>query len=163
MASAPTGEKPAASAEVALREVTGDTVRIICDLSVAEEQRRFVSPNAVSIAEAHFSGFAWFRAVYADETSVGFLMLHDSPKEPEYFLWRFMIDHRYQGLGFGRRALKLLIDHVRTRPGARELLTSVVQGKGGPQGFYERLGFALTGEYEEGEALMRLSLQAGCS
>ena len=73
-------------------------------------------------------------------------------------LWRFMIDARWQGMGFGRQAMELLIDHVRTRPKAKELLTSVLQAPGGPQGFYEKLGFALTGEYEEGEAMMSLPL-----
>ena len=69
-----------------------------------------------------------------------------------------MIDSRYQGMGFGARAIALLVDHVKTRPGATELQTSVVQAEGGPQPFYESLGFELTGEYEEGEALMRLRL-----
>jgi diamine N-acetyltransferase len=149
---------PTKDSVVALREVNEDTVRTICNLSVTEDQRRFVAPNAVSIAQAHFSKHAWFRAIYAGETPVGFLMLEDQPKKPEYYLWRMMVDARYQRLGFGRRAMHLLIEHVRTRPRATELLTSVVQEDGGPQAFYERLGFALTGEYEEGEAMMRLPL-----
>lgn len=143
---------------VTLREITEDTVRTICELSVRDEQQKFVAPNAVSIAQAHFSDSAWFRAIYAVETPVGFLMLQDRPELPEYYLWRFMIDARHQGHGFGRAAIALLIAHVRTRPQATELLTSVLQAEGGPQGFYERLGFELTGEYEEGEALMRLAL-----
>ena len=69
-----------------------------------------------------------------------------------------MIDACYQGSGFGHRAMGLLIGHVRTRPNATELLTSVHQAEGGPQGFYEKLGFELTGEYEEGEAILRLDL-----
>jgi diamine N-acetyltransferase len=143
---------------VTLQEITGDTVRTICDLSVRNDQRGFVAPNAVSIAQAYFSKEAWFRAIYADQTPVGFLMLEDQPKKPEYYLWRLMIDSRYQGMGFGRRAVALLIEYVRTRPGARELLTSTVQGDGGPQGFYEKLGFRLTGDYDDGEAVMRLLL-----
>ncbi len=149
---------PSGRDEVALREVTGDSVRTICGLSVRDEQTKFVAPNAVSIAQAYFSEHAWFRAVYADETPVGFVMLADQPEPPEYYLWRFMIDARYQGMGYGQRALALLIEHVRTRPGATELLTSVVQAEGGPQGFYEKNGFELTGEYEDGEAVMRLRL-----
>jgi diamine N-acetyltransferase len=69
-----------------------------------------------------------------------------------------MIDARYQRRGFGRRAFALVVEHVRTLPQAKELLTSVVQEPGGPQAFYEKLGFRLTGGYEEGEALMRLPL-----
>ena len=57
---------------VSLREVTADTVRMICRLDVSEEQKHFVAPNAVSIAQAYFEPKAWFRAIYADETPVGF-------------------------------------------------------------------------------------------
>jgi diamine N-acetyltransferase len=152
-ASAPTRES-----KVTLREITADTVRRFCVLSVREDQTGFVAPNAVSIAQAYFEKKAWFRGIYADETPVGFVMLQDDTEKPEYFLWRFMIDSCYQGMDFGRRAIELLLEYVRTRPGATELLTSVVQAEGGPQQFYEKQGFRLTGTYEEGEALMRLPL-----
>jgi hypothetical protein len=33
-----------------------------------------------------------------------------------------------------------------------------VQGEGSPEGFYRRLGFELTGEMDEGEAVMKLPL-----
>jgi diamine N-acetyltransferase len=150
---------PSQDSVVTLREITEDTVRTICDLSVREDQTQFVASNALSIAQAYFCKHAWFRAICADATPVGFVMLGDQPEKPEYFLWRFMIDARYQGMGFGRRAMELLIGYVKTRPSAEELLTSVVQGEGGAQGFYEKIGFRLTGEYEEGEALMRLTLR----
>jgi diamine N-acetyltransferase len=152
------GPSPSPASRVSLREITDETLRSILDLQVAPDQRQFVADNARSIAQAHFSKHAWFRAVYADETPVGFLMLEDQPEKPEYFLWRLMIDARHQGNGFGRRAVELLIEHVRTRPGATELLTSFHQAEGSPQGFYEKLGFTLTGEYEEGEAMLRLPL-----
>jgi diamine N-acetyltransferase len=142
--------------EVTLREISEDTVRTICELSVRDDQKKFVAPNAVSIAQAYFSRYAWFRAIYADDTPVGFLMLEDQPEKAEYYLWRLMIDARFQGMGFGHQAMLILIDHVKTRPNATEFLTSVVQSEGGPQGFYEKLGFELTGEYEDGEAMMRL-------
>lgn len=152
--------EPTAESEVSLREVTAETVRVICRLETTEEQKRFVAPNAVSIAQAYFSDEAWFRAIYADETPVGFLMLADAPARPEYFLWRFMIDARYQRMGFGRRAMRLLIGHVRTRPGATELLTSAVPGEGGPRPFYEGLGFEATGDLDGIEEVLRLKLDA---
>ncbi len=149
---------PSPGGKVELREISGDTVRTICRLAVRGDQEKFVAPNAVSIAQAHFSQHDWFRAIYADDIPVGFVMLEDQPDKPEYYLWRFMIDARYQGMGFGKQAIDLIVAHVRTRPNATELLTSVLQGEGGPQQFYEKLGFVLTGEYEEGEAIMRLVL-----
>lgn len=57
---------------VTLREITAATVRAICALQTSEEQRRFVAPNAVSIAQAYFESRATFRAVYAEELPVGF-------------------------------------------------------------------------------------------
>ncbi|MEM8777332.1 MAG: GNAT family N-acetyltransferase [Cyanobacteria bacterium P01_G01_bin.49] len=144
--------------QVTLREINADSVRTICNLSVHDRQQKFVAPNAMSIAQAYFSEYAWFRAIYADNTPIGFVMLEDKPEEAEYYLWRFMIDARYQGMGFGRRALLLVIDRIQSRPNATELLTSIVQEEGSPQGFYEKLGFKLTGEYEEEEAIMRLKL-----
>ena len=148
---------------VELREITADTVRAICRLAVAPDQEGFVAPNAVSIAEAHFEPNAWFRAIYADGEPVGFVMLEADQTKQEYFLWRLMIADGFQGRGYGRRALDLVIDHVRTRPGATELKTSWVPGEGGPAEFYRKLGFELTGEMDEGEVVGRLALDAAQS
>jgi diamine N-acetyltransferase len=149
---------------VSLREVGADDLRAVLGLAVSEAQRAFVAPNAWSIAEAHFHPEAWFRAIYADETPVGFLMLHDEELLPQprqrgfYLLWRLMIDARYQGFGFGRRAIELLVDHVRTRPHARTLLTSYIPGPGSPEEFYRRVGFLPTGRERHGERELSLSL-----
>jgi diamine N-acetyltransferase len=146
---------------VELREVTAETVREICRLVVAPGQDRFVAPNAVSIAEAYFHPSAWFRAIYADDEPVGFLMLDDDETKPLYTLWRLMIADGFQGRGYGKRAVELLIDYVRTRPGATGLMTSWVPGDGGPAEFYRKLGFEPTGEIDEGEVVGRLALDDG--
>jgi len=60
-------------------------VRQIVNLRVDPSQERFVASNGMSISEAYFEGdHAWFRAVYADETPVGFVMLAVFPAEQEY-------------------------------------------------------------------------------
>jgi len=151
--------KPNREAVITLREITKETLRPILDLEVAQQQKSFVAPNAVSIAQAYFEPeAAWFRAIYADATPVGFVMVDDDPENAEYGLWRFMIDQRYQGLGFGQRALQLVTDHIRSRPGAKEFFTSCVPGDGSPCPFYEKMGFVYTGEVDDGELVMRLTL-----
>ncbi len=117
-----------------------------------------MAPNAVSIAQAHFEPKAWFRAVYAGEEPVGFVMLYEDPEKPAYHLWRLMIAGEHQRHGYGRAALGLVIERVRSLPGARELLASCVPGEGSPRPFYEGLGFAATGEVDEGEEVLRLLL-----
>lgn len=150
--------QPNCESEVMLREITIDTLNQLCELAVAPEQQVFVAANTFSIAQAYFVPEAWFRGIYAGDTPVGFVMIHDDPKAAEYHLWRFMIDARYQRHGFGRRALELVIDHVRTRPGATKLSLSYVPKEGNPAPFYAKLGFRETGEEKHGERVMLLEL-----
>ena len=150
--------------KLTLREVTADNLGAVLALEVFDEQRNWVASNARSIAQAHFHQEAWFRAIYADEVPVGFLMLHDENLRDEvrqndyYFLWRLMIDKRYQNLGFGRRAVRLLIDHVKQRPNASTLLSSFRSGQNSPEGFYAKLGFTRTGNEHDGEIEVGLGL-----
>lgn len=135
-----------------LREITAATLRDMTGLRVAPEQADSVASNAESIAEAHFHPEAWFRGIYAGDTPVGFVMLEDRSllPEPDYEtpinLWRLMIDRRYQGRGYGRAALTLILEHVRARLRQRQFPTSYVPGSHGPEGFYLGLGFVPTGE-----------------
>ena len=149
-------QPPRPDAVVTLREVTADTVFDICGLKVAPKQRPYVADNAFSIAQAHFEPKAWFRAIYADETPAGFLMLADEPDKPEYFLWRLMVDATLQGRSYGRQAIALLVEHVRGRPGARELLVSYHPGPHSPREFYLKQGFRDTGRIEDGEVVLSL-------
>jgi diamine N-acetyltransferase len=144
--------------QVSLREITHETVSAICDLEVAPEQTAFVASNARSIAEAYFHPKAWFRAVYAGGTPVGFVMLYDDPEEGRYVLWRFMIAAEHQGKGYGEAALGLLVEYVRSRPNASELQCSYVPGGSGPGAFYAKYGFVETGEVEHGENVISLAL-----
>lgn len=145
---------------VTLVEITADTVRAVCKLAVAPGQENFVAPNAVSLAQALFSDAAWYRAVHADGELVGFVMLEDEtlrpepPAEPGIFLWRLMIADGHQGRGIGREVIRLVLEHVRSRPGVRKFGTSYVPKPGGPGPFYEGLGFVPTGEIDDGEVVM---------
>jgi diamine N-acetyltransferase len=146
--------------EVSLQPITAETVRGICQLSdtLTEPRKSFVAPNAISLAQAHFSKHAWFRAVYAGKAPVGFMMLSDDPDTPEYFLWRFMIATPYQGRGYGSQAIRRLVEYVQTRPGATELLVSCGEGAGSPKEFYLKQGFVPTGEESDGETMLRMAL-----
>lgn len=144
---------PEPTAPVTLREITRETVRAICALAVAPAQSRFVASAAVSIAEAHYSPEAWYRAIYSGDEPAGFVMLSVRPEVPEYAVWRLLVDERFQGRGVGSAALRLVIEHVRAL-GAKELILSYVPGEGEPRAFYERHGFAPDGRVEDGEIVM---------
>jgi diamine N-acetyltransferase len=152
---------------VTLQEITAHSVRAVTDLRVSALQESYVASNAVSIAQAYFHPQAWFRAICYDGLPVGFVMLEDPTLLPDWIgpaqvgLWRFMIDERQQGRGHGRAALRLVIEHVRTRPGQTLLRASCVPGPHSPIGFYERCGFRRTGEVDDGEEVLELTLSAG--
>ena len=69
-----------------------------------------------------------------------------------------MIDKAFQPKGLGHAAVKLLISHVRTRPGAKKLLVSHMSKADELGRFYDSLGFKYTGKEEEGEKVMALDL-----
>jgi diamine N-acetyltransferase len=142
---------------VSLRPVTRDNFRQVVGLAVGPEQRSYVADNVRSLAEAYLEPLAWPRAIYADDEPVGFLMVHMNDEKREYFLWRLMIADGHQGRGYGRDALALLADELRTR-GGTELKSSYEPGDHSPRGFYLGLGFEESGEVYEGEVVIRLPL-----
>ena len=129
-----------ALAPVDLREITAATVRTICGLEVAEEQRENVAPVAVSIAQAHFEPRATFRAIYAGDEPVGFMLWRDEDMPNTAYLWRFMVDRRHQGKGYGRDALEQVFAMLKAQ-GVTTLSATVVRGEHSPLGFYLSIGF----------------------
>jgi diamine N-acetyltransferase len=145
--------------ETSLREITKETVRLVTALDVGPDQQGLVAPNSVSIAEAYFEPKAWFRAIYLGEEPAGFAMVWRDPDERVFYIWRFMVDARFQGKGVGRRALELLLDEARA-DGVDEVTLSVVPGPHSALAFYEQCGFETTGEMHGGEAEMKLTLSS---
>jgi diamine N-acetyltransferase len=155
---------------VHLREITASNRAQVEALTVTDQQSEYVDGVAESLAEAleHPDAMPWYRAVHDGDTPVGFVMISDgiSVDNPAYlgpyYLWRLLVDVRYQGRGYGAAALALVVERLRTRPDARVLLTSVSNGGDGPAsplGFYLRQGFRPTGQFHEGEIVLELELQ----
>ena len=153
---------------VTFRRITAANLESVLTLRTTQEQERFVSSIANSMAEAAVCPEAkpWYRAVYADERPVGFVMLswNVEPQPPDikgpWFLWKLLIDYRHQRQGYGQEVVRQVVDLVRAN-GGTELLTSYEPGKHGPAGFYSLLGFTPTGDIDpDGEVIMRLDLRS---
>ena len=98
---------------------------------------------------------------------VGFVMISDGIPEPiddefigPYYLWRLLIDERFQGRGYGQATLDAVVRHLVTRPGADVLYTSCADGDGSPKGFYLRYGFRDTGVVKWDEEVFALDVPA---
>jgi diamine N-acetyltransferase len=154
---------------VSFRKVTWETFYDIAeDLRLAPGQDAYVSSNALSIGQAGFNPGAWYRAIYAGDVAVGFFMLFD-PQRPgaimrEMFepgdvgLWRFMIDARYQGMGFGHTTLDMICALVRNIPHCKRLTSSVIPGRQGPEIFYLKYGFKRTGRFRDNGREVEISI-----
>ena len=110
----------------------------LIDLKVADDQKNFVASNIYSLAEAYAAkasdGYAMPFGIYLDDKPIGFIMFGyypdldyakaafgDELEIPDYIpksylLWRFMIDKEYQNKGYGKEALKLALDYIKTYP-----------------------------------------------
>ena len=151
---------------IELREITDANRAAVTAMYAGPAEGRFVSSVADSIEEAaeQPEGSPWYRAVYEDGEPVGFVMLswNVTPRPPDiigpWFLWKLIVDERHQGRGIGRAIVERVVELIRDE-GATELLTSHVVAEGGPDGFYERLGFVPTGAFDpQGERILRLDL-----
>ncbi len=154
---------------IRLEKVTGKNVWDILKLEVSEAQKEFVAANDISIIEAYIAvtsgGHAFPFGVYDGSLPVGFCMIgygtddswEDAPAvaKDSYNLWRLMIDRRYQGRGYGKAAMKLVLDFIAARPcGPAELCwLSYEPGNAAAKALYAGFGFRETGEYDGDEMI----------
>jgi len=147
---------------ITLQPITDENREAVEALAVAPGQERFVSDVRESMrqaaAEPGAQAIQW--AVVDDEQPVGFVMIADEVTGIEYlphFLWKLLIDQRYQRHGYGTAALDLIVAYFRDR-GVDAMITSAGQGEGSPIPFYERYGFVRTGEELGGEVVLRFEI-----
>ena len=157
-----------------LEKITWDNCDAIMNLHVAKEQRNFVASNKDSFVDGFVriidEGKKVFPfGIYLGKKPVGFIMItydvgEDNGEEPSaewflrnsYFIWRFMIDRRYQGRGYGRKAMELALDFIRSFPAgeAKYCWLSYEPKNEVAKKLYASFGFEEHPEqYEEGEEM----------
>lgn len=117
---------------VHLEELNKYNVWDVIELTVKKEQESFIAGNEWSLVHAYVGnkteGAVYPFGIFDDDKAVGFLMIAydygevcNDPDAPEisdnnYFLWRLMIDGEEQGKGYGRKAVELAMEFVKTFP-----------------------------------------------
>ena len=144
-----------------LRKITFDNIDELMALEVREDQREFVAPNVLSLAEAYVAVSGGHAAqpfgIYESGEPVGFVMFGygslDDPDEPaiakgNYCLWRFMIDWKHQGRGLGKLALQACLDLLKTRPWgpAESVWLSYEPENQAARALYHKFGFEENGQ-----------------
>ena len=157
-----------------LEKVNGKNVWEILKLTVSESQKSFVASNEVSIIEAYTAitgnGHAFPFGIYDGVKPVGFLMIGfdaddywvEAPAiaKGNYNLWRLMIDKAYQNCGFGKEAVRLALDFIKSFPcgEAEYCWLSYEPENSVTRQLYRSFGFEETGEMDGEELIAALKL-----
>lgn len=122
------------------------------------EQEKFMASNLYSIAEVQFlQGFV-VKAIYNDDVMIGFTMYGLDPDDGKYWIYRFMIDGRFQGQGHGYQAMLLVIDEIERASNRTDIIMlgykpdNELAGK-----LYSKSGFTEEGLAPWGEMLGKYS------
>lgn len=154
-----------------LKKINRKNVEEILKLEVFDNQKSFVAPNNISIIEAYLAivenGHVFTFGIYNDDAPVGFLMIGfdvnsddaDAPKiaKGNYNIWRFMIDKKFQGKGFGKKAMDLALEFVNTFPcgTAKYCWLSYESDNDVARQLYQSVGFVETDE-KDGEEIVAI-------
>lgn len=129
-------------------------------LEVDESQQDFVTSNAFSLSQAYVMPECRPLAIYNGMSPVGFAMYALDRDEHEYWVYRLMIDKNHQRKGFGREAMRLLIEHIKKEaPDRDRLFISFEPTNEGAKRLYTSLGFVPDNREVDGETVYRLNLR----
>ena len=142
------------SVTITFREITSDNYSQVLNLKITPEQEaaKFVSPVVRSLADAWFyreEGITYPKAVYADEDLVGFIMYELDTEEQQVFIWRFLIDQRYQGKGYGRQTIEAVLAMAKEQAQITKVVADYVDGNEPMKKILLDLGFEETGFNQE--------------
>lgn len=154
-----------------LKKLTSKNIWKIVNLDVYSNQKQNVASNAESIIEAYITekekGVAYPFGIYDNNTPVGFLMIgygvgkdyKDAPEilKNSYCIWRLMIDKKYQRKGYGRKAINLALDFIKTWPNgeAKNCYLSYEPENQIAKKLYESFGFKET-KYKDGNEIVAI-------
>lgn len=145
---------------ITLRDITADNWHACIDLEVMPGQEHFVASNVYSLAQAGVQPECVPRAVYCDDTMIGFLMYEFDPANGDWWIFRLMIDRRYQGRGLGRATLLEAIRYLRLqRPDAGVSITLHPDNEQARH-LYLSVGFEETGTRVADEDVLSLPARA---
>ncbi len=119
----------------------------------------FVASNALSLAQSKVEEGWITKAIYDGDTMVGFAMYGYCYDNKFYEICRFMIDHRYQGKGYGKISLLMIIEEMRKYDDCKEIFLSFDPQNIVAKTLYTKVGFKDTGKVIDGEILYSLSVK----
>ena len=144
------------TADIRLVSVTGANRALVAALQLAPDQMDFVASNAESLDEAETDADARPRVVMAGDRIVGFLMYEADDDEAR--IYRFMIDRAHQGRGYGKAALREVLDEIMGLGHISHVSICYEPSNEAARHLYRAAGFVEEGLDEDGEMIADLAL-----
>ena len=127
-------------------------------LQVAESQRKYVASAPWLLARAY--GYREYRpnafVIYDAETPVGMGLYYDCPDLEAYNFSQLFIDERYQGRGYGKETVKLVLEAMKLDRTYRKVVICYIEGNNAAKNLYSQFGFVET-DRDRDEIVMELS------
>ncbi len=147
---------------ITIQELTKKNMYKCLNLKLADHQVDRIAPNVYSIAESKVNPNFTPYAIQLGDEVIGFVMTDYDPEEIEerkYWIPRFMIDVSYQRKGYGKEAMRQVIDMLKGNDDCHYIGLSTEPDNDTALQFYESLGFVNTGELlEESEVILLLKV-----
>ena len=156
-----------------LKKINRTNIGEILKLEVFDNQKNFVATNNSSIIDAYIAitenNDVFTFGIYNDDTPIGFLMIgfdvnsddEDAPMiaKGNYNIWRLMVDKKFQGKGFGKKAMDLALEFISTFPcgTAKYCWLSYESDNNVARQLYTSVGFVET-EEKDGEEIVAIMM-----
>lgn len=142
---------------IRLIDVTPENWRL--RLNVAKAQEKYVADKTVILARAYAYRNRRSRAffIYDEEIPIGMGLYYDCPERVSYDISQIFIDERYQGRGYGKAAMQLLLDEMKLDGKYKKVMLCYIAGNDIAQNMYKQLGFVEIGR-DEDEIVMEMTL-----
>ncbi len=150
--------------ELNIKIIPRDKWDTIVDLSVHAEQCHFIETSLQCLNDAKSNAYKmkWdFYGIYIHDELIGFAM-HGKDRLlffTQVWLDRFMIDKKYQGKGYGKKSMNLILQKMYDDYNCKKIYLSVHEDNYPAIELYEKLGFTKTRHKDSnGERIMTRSL-----
>lgn len=127
-------------------------------LQVRDDQMGFIETTKECLEEADTDARWKPVAIYHKNHIIGFAMY--GKLDGQVWLDRFLIDHKFQGKGYGTKALHALIEHMIATYQSNVIYLSLYEDNKQALSMYQKCGFTFTGELDtKGELIMALTVE----
>ncbi|MBD1222095.1 GNAT family N-acetyltransferase [Virgibacillus halodenitrificans] len=145
---------------ISIRKINSSNESAVRKITLKEDQKNFIESVDECLEEANTVPQWRPVAIYNEEEMVGFAMYGSFGPNKDTWIDRIIIDEKYQGNGFGKKAMFRLIEIVSKEYGVKDIHLSIVEENKVARHLYESIGFKYINEKDpNGELIFKYTVK----